>query len=50
MPHESPRLLDCLSIGLSIDADGMLPIPDSPGLGVSINPDAVEKYTGGRFA
>jgi hypothetical protein len=24
MPHESPRLLNCLSIGLSIDADGML--------------------------
>jgi L-alanine-DL-glutamate epimerase-like enolase superfamily enzyme len=34
----------------ALDADGMLPIPDAPGLGVAINNDAVEKYTGERFA
>jgi L-alanine-DL-glutamate epimerase-like enolase superfamily enzyme len=34
----------------TLDAEGMLPIPDAPGLGVAINPDAVEKYTGERFA
>jgi L-alanine-DL-glutamate epimerase-like enolase superfamily enzyme len=34
----------------ALDGDGMLPIPDAPGLGVAINPDAVEKYTGERFA
>jgi len=34
----------------TLDADGMLPIPDTPGLGIAINPDAVEKYTGERFA
>ncbi len=33
----------------ALDAEGMLPIPDTPGLGVAINPDAVEKYTGERF-
>jgi L-alanine-DL-glutamate epimerase-like enolase superfamily enzyme len=33
----------------ALDGDGMLPIPDAPGLGVAINPDAVEKYTGERF-
>jgi L-alanine-DL-glutamate epimerase-like enolase superfamily enzyme len=29
-----------------LDADGMLPIPATPGLGVQLNPDAVAKYTG----
>ncbi len=32
-----------------LDADGMLPIPDGPGLGVALNPDAIEKHTGERF-
>jgi D-galactarolactone cycloisomerase len=30
--------------GFHLDADGMLAIPDSPGLGVTLNPDAVEKF------
>ena len=29
-----------------LDDDGCLQIPDRPGLGVVLNPDAVEKYTG----
>ncbi len=31
-----------------LDADGMLPIPDTPGLGVALDPDAVAKYSGGE--
>src|SRR2546421_6493931 len=33
-----------------LDADGMLTIPNGPGLGISLNLDAVEKYTGERFS
>ncbi len=32
-----------------LDRDGMLAIPDSPGLGVALNMDAVERHTGERF-
>ena len=32
-----------------LDPDGMLPIPESPGLGISLDLDEVEKYTGVRF-
>jgi D-galactarolactone cycloisomerase len=28
-----------------LDADGMLPIPDAPGLGLTLNLDALERYT-----
>lgn len=30
-----------------LDADGMLPIPAMPGLGVRLDPDALARYTGG---
>ncbi len=33
----------------TLDADGMLAIPDGPGLGVALDMDAVEKHTGERF-
>jgi L-alanine-DL-glutamate epimerase-like enolase superfamily enzyme len=29
-----------------LNADGTLPIPDRPGLGVTIDLDAVDRYTG----
>jgi D-galactarolactone cycloisomerase len=33
-----------------LDGDGMLAIPDRPGLGIKLNPDAVERYTGRRLS
>jgi L-alanine-DL-glutamate epimerase-like enolase superfamily enzyme len=32
----------------TLDADGMLPIPDSPGLGLELDLSALEKYTAGQ--
>jgi D-galactarolactone cycloisomerase len=45
----SPFIDDLVEGGWRLDADGMLPIPGRPGLGVSLNLDVVEKYTGVRF-
>jgi D-galactarolactone cycloisomerase len=45
----SPFIDDLVETRWKLDADGMLPIPDSPGLGISLNMDAVEKHTGERF-
>jgi L-alanine-DL-glutamate epimerase-like enolase superfamily enzyme len=33
-----------------LDDSGMLQVPDGPGLGISLNLDAVEKHTGKRLA
>ena len=45
----SPFIDDLVEGGWKLDADGMLAIPDAPGLGISLNMDAVEKHTGERF-
>jgi L-alanine-DL-glutamate epimerase-like enolase superfamily enzyme len=45
----SPFIDDLVETAWKLDADGMLPIPDGPGLGISLNMDAVEKHTGERF-
>jgi L-alanine-DL-glutamate epimerase-like enolase superfamily enzyme len=45
----SPFIDDLVETPWKLDADGMLAIPDRPGLGVSLNLDAVEKHTGERF-
>jgi len=34
--------------GWKLDADGMLAIPDKPGLGITIDPDAVKRYSRGE--
>jgi len=34
--------------GWKLDADGMLPIPDAPGLGLELDMDAVAKYSRGE--
>ena len=45
----SPFIDDLVEGGWTLDADGMLPVPAGPGLGISLNMDAVEKHTGERF-
>ncbi|MFM7129370.1 MAG: enolase C-terminal domain-like protein, partial [bacterium] len=43
----SPFIDEITQGGWHIDKDGMLAIPDSPGLGLELDRDAVRKYTGG---
>jgi D-galactarolactone cycloisomerase len=45
----SPFIDEIVEQKWKLDSDGMLAIPSGPGLGVSLNLDAVEKYTGQRF-
>ncbi|HEY6989986.1 MAG TPA: mandelate racemase/muconate lactonizing enzyme family protein, partial [Bryobacteraceae bacterium] len=45
----SPFIDDIVSGGWSIDQDGMLAIPDTPGLGIALDLNAIEKHTGVRF-
>jgi D-galactarolactone cycloisomerase len=45
----SPFIDDIVEEKWQLDRDGMLAIPTAPGLGVSLNLDAVEKHTGHRF-
>jgi L-alanine-DL-glutamate epimerase-like enolase superfamily enzyme len=45
----SPFIDDLVETRWKLDADGMLRVPDRPGLGISLNMDAVEKHTGERF-
>ena len=42
----SPFIDEIAAGGWSLDADGMLPIPERPGLGITLDMDALEKYTG----
>jgi D-galactarolactone cycloisomerase len=44
----SPFIDDIAEGGWRLDADGMLPIPNAPGLGLRLNWDAVARYTGGE--
>jgi L-alanine-DL-glutamate epimerase-like enolase superfamily enzyme len=45
----SPFIDDLVETRWKLDADGMLEVPDGPGLAISLNMDAVEKHTGERF-
>jgi L-alanine-DL-glutamate epimerase-like enolase superfamily enzyme len=45
----SPFIDDLVESCWQLDQQGMLRVPDGPGLGISLNLDAVEKYTGQRF-
>jgi L-alanine-DL-glutamate epimerase-like enolase superfamily enzyme len=40
---------DLVETKWKLDGDGYLRIPDGPGLGVALNLDAVERYTGHKF-
>jgi L-alanine-DL-glutamate epimerase-like enolase superfamily enzyme len=43
----SPFIDEITAGGWKLDADGMLAIPTAPGLGLTLDRDAVAKYTGG---
>jgi D-galactarolactone cycloisomerase len=45
----SPFIDDIVEVPWKLDSDGMLPVPAGPGLGISINLDKVEKYSGLRL-
>lgn len=42
----SPYIDALVDTPWQLDDEGMLPIPDGPGLGISLNPDAVERHSG----
>jgi L-alanine-DL-glutamate epimerase-like enolase superfamily enzyme len=44
----SPFIDDLVETKWELNPEGKLAIPDRPGLGISLNLDAVEKYTGTR--
>jgi D-galactarolactone cycloisomerase len=46
----SPFIDDIVENKWELDDNGMLVVPSGPGLGISLNLDAVEKYTGQRFS
>src|SRR5213595_2410703 len=43
----SPFIDELALGGWHLDAEGMLPIPALPGLGLKLNPDALARFTGG---
>jgi D-galactarolactone cycloisomerase len=45
----SPFIDDLVVPKWSLDSEGKLSVPDGPGLGITINMDAVGKYTGKNF-
>jgi L-alanine-DL-glutamate epimerase-like enolase superfamily enzyme len=45
----SPFIDEIVEDPWQLDSTGMLMIPDKPGLGVSLNLDAVKQYTGVTF-
>ncbi len=45
----SPFIDEITAGGWQLDSEGMLTIPKSPGLGLTLDPDAVEKYTGQKI-
>ena len=45
----SPYLDDLVEGGWHLDREGMLSIPDTPGLGIALDFDAVARYTGGEL-
>jgi len=44
----SPFIDEIAAGGWQLDADGMLPIPNTPGLGLTLDRDALSRYTGGK--
>ncbi|MBV8811296.1 MAG: mandelate racemase/muconate lactonizing enzyme family protein [Acidobacteriaceae bacterium] len=46
----SPFIDEIVQTAWKLDAEGHLTIPDGPGLGITPDLDAIEKYTGKRFS
>lgn len=46
----SPFVDNLVEGAWNLDGDGLLAVPDGPGLGIALNMDAVERHTGVRFA
>ena len=46
--YGSPYVDGIVTRSWKLDAEGMLPIPDEPGLGLMLDPDRVAKYTAGQ--
>jgi len=44
----SPFIDEIAAGGWQLDADGMLAIPSTPGLGLTLDRDALSRYTGGE--
>ena len=44
----SPYIDEITTGGWKLDRDGMMPIPEAPGLGIDIDHEAVARYSGGR--
>lgn len=42
-----PYIEELLAVPIHPDEDGMIPIPDGPGLGLDWNPDGIARFTGG---
>jgi D-galactarolactone cycloisomerase len=45
----SPFIDEIVDTKWKLDSDGMLAIPDGPGLGITLSRDGVEKFTGQRL-
>ena len=45
---ESPYVDELAAGGWTLDEEGMLPIPEAPGLGIALDMDAVARYTRGE--
>lgn len=43
----APYIEDLLLNSITMDENGMIPIPDGPGLGLQWNPNGIARYTGG---
>ena len=41
----SPYIEDIVATPFTLDADGMLPIPTGPGLGIEMNPEGIERLS-----
>ena len=40
-----PYIEEIILPAFQLDADGLLPVPTGPGLGIELNPDAIAKYS-----